>query len=93
MKNIESRIVAIVARTMCRVDSTKVVPSASISDDLGADSLEKIEAIMALEDEFGLEIPDSDVENISTVQDAIDYVVQALSRTTSRSSLSQVSRK
>jgi len=56
------------------VEREKVVPNASFVDDLGADSLDLVELIMAMEEGFDVEIPDEDAEKISTVQDAIDYV-------------------
>jgi len=56
------------------VEPADVTGSASFVDDLGADSLDRVELIMALEEEFNLEIPDGDAETISTVQHAIDYV-------------------
>jgi 3-oxoacyl-[acyl-carrier-protein] synthase II len=56
------------------VEKEKVVPNASFVDDLGADSLDLVELIMAMEEGFDIEIPDEDAEKISTVQDAIDYV-------------------
>ncbi len=56
------------------VESDKVVPNASFVDDLGADSLDLVELIMAMEEGFDIEIPDEDAEKISTVQDAVDYV-------------------
>jgi acyl carrier protein len=56
------------------VDLEEVTPEASFVDDLGADSLDTVELVMALEEEFGLEIPDEDAEKISTVQDAIKYI-------------------
>jgi acyl carrier protein len=56
------------------VDESEVTPSASFVDDLGADSLDQVELVMALEEAFGVEIPDEDAEKIRTVQDAIDYV-------------------
>jgi acyl carrier protein len=68
-------------KSQYRVDRKKVIPSAHLSDDLGADSLDKVEMIMALEDEFGVEIRDVDAERIVTVRDAIDYVAHALRRT------------
>jgi acyl carrier protein len=56
------------------VDEGEVTPSASFVDDLGADSLDQVELVMALEENFDLEIPDEDAEKIRTVQDAIDYI-------------------
>jgi acyl carrier protein len=56
------------------VDKEKVVANASFVDDLGADSLDLVELIMAMEEGFDIEIPDEDAEGIVTVQDAIDYV-------------------
>lgn len=56
------------------VEREKVVPNASFVDDLGADSLDLVELIMAMEEGFDVEIPDEDAEKISTVQDAINYV-------------------
>jgi len=56
------------------VDEAEVVPNASFVDDLGADSLDQVELVMALEENFDLEISDDDAEKIRTVQDAIDYI-------------------
>ena len=56
------------------VDEAEVTPSASFVDDLGADSLDQVELVMALEEAFDVEIPDEDAEKIRTVQDAIDYI-------------------
>ncbi|HVO79375.1 MAG TPA: acyl carrier protein [Terriglobales bacterium] len=56
------------------VDEGEVTPSASFVDDLGADSLDQVELVMALEEAFDLEIADEDAEKIRTVQDAIDYI-------------------
>lgn len=56
------------------VEKEKVVPKASFVDDLGADSLDLVELIMAMEEAFDIEIPDEDAEKITTVQDAVDYV-------------------
>jgi acyl carrier protein len=69
----ESRLKKIVAEQL-GVDEAKIVPSARFSDDLNADSLDLVEMIMSLEEEFGVEIPDEDAEKILTVQDAIDYI-------------------
>lgn len=56
------------------VDESRVVPSASFADDLEADSLDLVELIMSLEEEFGVEIPDADAEKIATVGDAMQYL-------------------
>jgi acyl carrier protein len=56
------------------VEEDKIVPDASFIDDLGADSLDTVELIMQLEEEFGIEIPDEDAENITTVKKAVDYI-------------------
>ena len=56
------------------VSAEEVVPEASFIDDLGADSLDIVELVMAIEEEFALEIPDDDAEKIQTIQDAISYV-------------------
>ncbi len=56
------------------VEKDKVVPEASFVDDLGADSLDLVELIMAMEEKFDIEIPDEDAEKIVTVQDAVKYV-------------------
>lgn len=56
------------------VDSAQVIPGASFIDDLGADSLDQVELIMAFEEEFGQEIPDEDAEKLTTVGAVIDYL-------------------
>jgi acyl carrier protein len=56
------------------VEEGEVTPTASFVDDLGADSLDRVELIMALEEAFDLEIPDEQAEKIKTVQDAVDYI-------------------
>ena len=58
------------------VDEAKVTPEASFIDDLGADSLDTVELVMAFEEAFGVEIPDDAAEKITTVKDAIDYIEQ-----------------
>ncbi len=67
------KIVTIIANQL-QIDEDQVTPDASFMDDLGADSLDTVELIMALEEEFDMEIPDSDAEKIRTVQDALDYM-------------------
>jgi acyl carrier protein len=56
------------------VDGEQVTPTANFVEDLGADSLDTVELIMAFEEEFDVEIPDTDAEKIKTVQDVIDYI-------------------
>jgi acyl carrier protein len=56
------------------VEEGEVTPSASFVDDLGADSLDRVELVMAFEEAFNLEIPDEDAEKISTVKEAIEYI-------------------
>jgi len=58
------------------IDEGEITLDSSFVDDLGADSLDVVELIMALEEEFGIEIPDEDAEKISTVGDALDYIKQ-----------------
>ena len=69
----EEKMVEIIAKQLS-VDKSKVVPEASFVDDLGADSLDLVELVMAMEEEFGMEIADEDAEKLQTVQDAINYV-------------------
>ncbi|MDE0086487.1 MAG: acyl carrier protein [Candidatus Poribacteria bacterium] len=69
----EERLIEIIAQQL-GIDSDNVTPDASFMEDLGADSLDTVELVMALEEEFDLEIPDSDAEKIQTVQDALDYL-------------------
>ena len=73
MDNVEQRVRKIVAEQL-GVNETEVKNESSFVDDLGADSLDTVELVMALEEEFGTEIPDEDAEKITTVQQAIDYV-------------------
>jgi len=56
------------------VEASAITPGASFVDDLGADSLDRVELVMALEEAFEVEIPDSDAEKIVTVQDAMEYI-------------------
>lgn len=73
MSSIEDRVKKIVVDRL-GVKEDEVKPNSSFVDDLGADSLDTVELVMALEEEFETEIPDEDAENITTVQHAIDYV-------------------
>ena len=76
MSSIEERVKKIVIEQL-GVNEDQVVISASFVDDLGADSLDTVELVMALEEEFETEIPDEEAENITTVQLAIDYINKA----------------
>jgi acyl carrier protein len=73
MASIEERVRKIIVEQL-GVDEDEVTPSAHFVDDLGADSLDTVELVMAFEEEFNLEIPDEDAEKIGKVQDAIDYL-------------------
>ncbi|MBM4233116.1 MAG: acyl carrier protein [Gammaproteobacteria bacterium] len=73
MSTVEQQVKAIVAEQLS-VKLEQVTNTASFVDDLGADSLDTVELVMALEEEFETEIPDEDAEKITTVQQAIDYV-------------------
>ena len=73
MENVEQRVKKIVAEQL-GVKEEEVVNTASFVEDLGADSLDTVELVMALEEEFETEIPDEEAEKITTVQAAIDYV-------------------
>lgn len=73
MASTEERVKQIVAEQL-GVDEEQVTNEASFMDDLGADSLDTVELVMALEEEFDIEISDEDAEKIQTVQDAVDYI-------------------
>ena len=73
MSDLETRVKSVVVEQL-GVEESEVTNAASFVDDLGADSLDTVELVMALEEEFGTEIPDEEAEKITTVQLAIDYV-------------------
>ena len=73
--SVEKRIKEIVAEQL-GVEGSQVTNEASFMDDLGADSLDTVELVMALEEEFDIEISDENAEKIQTVQDAIDYITE-----------------
>jgi acyl carrier protein len=73
MASVEEKVKSIIVDQL-GVNETEVTGSASFVDDLGADSLDTIELVMAFEEAFGIEIPDEDAEKIKTVQNAIEYV-------------------
>jgi len=70
---IEAKVIKIVGDQL-NVDESEINPDSSFVDDLGADSLDTVELVMAFEEEFGIEIPDDDAESIQSVQNAIDYI-------------------
>lgn len=76
MNDVADRVKKIIVEHL-GVEEAKVVESASFIDDLGADSLDTVELVMAFEEEFGIEIPDEAAEKILTVKDAIDYIKNA----------------
>lgn len=73
MTDTEQKIKDIVVKHL-GIDESKVIPESKFIDDLGADSLDTVELVMAFEEEFGVEIPDDAAETILTVQNAIDYI-------------------
>jgi acyl carrier protein len=73
MANIEEKVKEIIVNQL-GVDPEEVTPNASFVEDLDADSLDLVELIMAMEEEFGIEVPEEEAEKIRTVQDAINYV-------------------
>ena len=79
MSDIADRVKKIVVEHL-GVEEDKVTETASFIDDLGADSLDTVELVMALEEEFGCEIPDEEAEKITSVQQAIDYVTAHLKK-------------
>tara|TARA_Y100000996_G_C22171010_1_gene498616 strand:- start:210 stop:443 length:234 start_codon:yes stop_codon:yes gene_type:complete len=74
MSEIETEVKQIVVDHL-GIDEAKVTPDSKFIDDLGADSLDTVELVMAFEEKFGIEIPDDAAETIQTVQNAIDYIV------------------
>ncbi len=73
MPGIQDKVKQIIVDQLS-VEDSEVTPNASFVDDLGADSLDRVELIMAFEEAFDIEIPDEDAEKIATVQNAIDYI-------------------
>jgi acyl carrier protein len=73
MADIEQKVKDIIINEL-GVDAEKVTPEASFVEDLGADSLDTVELVMAFEEEFGMEIPDEEAEKLRTVGDAISYI-------------------
>ncbi len=77
MADIEQKVKEIICEQL-NVSPEDVVPGASFVDDLGADSLDQVELIMAMEEEFEISIPDEDAEKIATVKDALEYIKKAI---------------
>ena len=73
MASVDEKVKQIVVEQL-GVDEGEVTPSASFVDDLGADSLDTVELVMAFEEEFGIEIPDEDAEKITRVKEAVEYI-------------------
>ena len=74
MADIETRVKEIIAEQLKVDDVANVTNEASFIDDLGADSLDIVELVMALEEEFDIEIPDADAEKVATVGDVVEYI-------------------
>ncbi len=72
---IEDKVKKIIAEKL-NVDMSDVVPEASLIDDLGADSLAIVELIMTMEEEFDIEVPDEDAEKLTTVKEAVAYIIE-----------------
>ncbi|RLC28120.1 MAG: acyl carrier protein [Deltaproteobacteria bacterium] len=77
MASVEEKVKKIICEQL-DVPEADVVPEASFVDDLGADSLDQVELIMAMEEEFDISIPDDDAEKIGTVQNAVEYIKKAI---------------
>jgi acyl carrier protein len=77
MSDVAERVKKIIVEHL-GVEESKVIENASFIDELGADSLDTVELVMAFEEEFGIEIPDEAAEKILTVKDAIDYIKTAI---------------
>ena len=77
MADVEEKVKKIISEQL-DVSEKDVVPEASFVDDLGADSLDQVELIMAMEEEFDISIPDEDAEKIATVRDAIEYIERTI---------------
>ncbi|MCD4654187.1 acyl carrier protein [bacterium] len=73
MMSVEERVIKVVADQL-GVEQSEVTPEASFTDDLGADSLDTVELVMAFEEEFDVEIPDDDAEKMNIVKDAVNYL-------------------
>ncbi len=74
MQQLTEKVNSIIVEKLGVDDSSSLVPEANLLDDLGADSLDVVELVMALEEEFNIEVPDEDVESIRTIGDIVQYV-------------------
>ena len=72
-KEVSDRIMTVV-KNFDKVDASKVSPNAKFTDDLGLDSLDTVEVVMAIEDEFAIEIPDAEADKIMSIEDATEYI-------------------
>jgi acyl carrier protein len=79
MDEMQARLCKIIAEQL-DVEESKVVPQASFAKDLNADSLDQVELIMAIEEEFGVDIPDEEAEKLETVGDALNYLNENLAK-------------
>ncbi len=71
--SVEEKVIEIISQKL-NLSKDQIKPEASFVDDLGADSLDLVELVMAMEEEFGMEVPDEEAEKLRTVKDVIDYV-------------------
>lgn len=78
VEEVEKKVKAIIVEQL-GVEESEVTPTASFVDDLGADSLDTVELVMAFEEAFSIEIPDEDAEKIVTVKDAVEYIQSHIS--------------
>ena len=70
---VEERVLSVI-KNFDKVDPSKVLPTSKFGDDLGLDSLDSVEVVMAIEDEFAIEIPDAEADRIGSVGDAVEYI-------------------
>ena len=78
MVDVQKRIIELIAEQLDK-DVSEITPEMSFADDLGADSLDLVELIMTVEEEFNIEIPDEEAEKIRTVKDIVEYLAKSLS--------------
>ncbi len=80
MSSVQDRVLKVIDKQLNK-DTSKLKMDSKIREDLGADSLDIVELVMAFEEEFKIEIKDTEAEKISTIQDAVDYIEKTLSKT------------